>query len=70
MRTVCGNCRTTQGPFERRVVPLNTRTQVVSVVCGFRRRSSPTKDERNARVRECNERRRALENKGALDAAV
>lgn len=62
MRTVCGNCGTPHGPFERRVVPLNTRTQVVSVVCGFRRRSSPTKDERLARVRECNTRRGALFN--------
>lgn len=65
-QTVCGNCRNPQGPFERRVISVTTKTQRVVIGCGFRRKDKPTKEERQKRVRECNERRRTLDEKGAL----
>lgn len=68
--TVCGNCGTRQGPFERLVLPLthgNDRTpaknQRVIVTCGFRPRHKATPDERKKRAQECNARRAALEGK-------
>lgn len=55
MQTVCGNCGTPQGPFDRTVLPLGSKkvTHVI-IVCGTKR--GATKEERNARTRECNER--------------
>jgi hypothetical protein len=65
-QTVCGNCRTPQGPFERRVLKLTNKTQVVIVGCGFRRSQKPTKEERLARTKECNARRAKLDETGEL----
>jgi hypothetical protein len=65
-QTVCGNCRTPQGPFERRVIKVTNKVKFVIVGCGFRRAAKPTKEERQQRVRECNDRRRKLDETGEL----
>ena len=70
MQGFCGNCRTTQGPFERTVIRQTSKVKTSLVMCGFRRSETPTKEERQKRVRECNSRRAALDAKGELTSAT
>ncbi|HSE45051.1 MAG TPA: hypothetical protein VLA89_06950 [Gemmatimonadales bacterium] len=63
MQGACLNCGTTQGPFERQVLSQTNKVKTSMVVCGFRRSETPTKEERQKRVRECNARRAAADAK-------
>lgn len=58
MQTVCGNCGSPQGPFDRLVFRLGSAkvTRVV-ITCGTKRGAK--KEERVKRAKECNERRAA-----------
>lgn len=67
MARVCGNCRTTQGPFAR--LRVGTRKSGRWVFTCPPNKAGKTPAERVAPVIACNDRRAKLDKEGALNAA-